>query len=138
MNVPCTLFNSRACTTKRGNSCGCSAKKALVKLGAPFSVRGYLRPILSNAFFKEAAAHISTPKPATALIFLRVSFSRFKIACLVRSARSVSTRTPRHVMSSKHGNKAVSNSHTELKSSLAICTLNNCHNSRVSCASISA
>ena len=75
MKVVFALLISLASLISLGSSAGCVARKFFVKLGAPFSVLSYGSFTFSNAFAIDAAAQISTSKPAILFIFRNNSFS---------------------------------------------------------------
>ena len=122
MNVPDVLLRFRASTISLGNLSGCSDRNFLVKDGEPFSVLKYSMPILSKALAMDAAAQISMSQPEIRFISLWTSFSRFRIAFRVISALSISTRIPRHVMSTRQGRRSSSSSVTPSRFSCLICT----------------
>ena len=138
MKVPWILFKVRASTTSLGSSCVCSARKPFVNEGAPSSVRGYGTESLSKAAERLVAAQISTGEPTSSLMRFLTWFSRFIRPTFARSAASRSTRTPRHVISTRQGISFSSRSTMSCKPSCPTLTRKKFHSSKVSSASTCA
>ena len=135
----CALLISLAFAIMLTTGCLCSCKKFFVNDGAcVFSV-------LSNGIFKFSntsaillAAHICGRTLVSLSIAFSKLFSSLINCCFNECAFSTSTRTPLNLMSTRHGNRSVSNSIIDCRSCAMISFFISCHKPYVASASLSA